>query len=381
MEAAMNSAEASNSFSPLTLLKWLLERIHISRGMLKIRISVVELGRFTLRESPVASRNLVLIILLGKRERNGSKVTGSGSVEPLPSYMAASVETLQATSARPDHVGEKLFRGRGHSACFGLLGDDQLLALVVGGLRDDFSVHEIEFGAVRAAVDDLLRIGVADAGKLLQLILGGAVDVELVGRRRGRHLRGVSRIRWSCLTLRVGYFRSGPSGFAILSNGEPRIADRDNESKQNGQNQNPKLLHNAPSGVDAALPDGVGHAVNGQHVSGDAVVDPVSLGVTNDIFERRLHDGVELLVDHRLFPEVALAVLHPFEIRSGHPPGVGQNVGDDEDALVAQDIIGGGSGRSVGAFRKDAALHPVGVAAGDNVLRGRGYQNFAVFDE
>src|ERR1700683_302587 len=200
MEAAMNSAEASNSFSPLTLLKWLLERIHISRGMLKIRISVMELGRFTLRESPVASRNLVLIILLGKRERNGSKVTGkevtgSGSVEPLPSYMAASVETLQATSARPDHVGEKLFRGRGHSACFGLLGDDQLLALVVGGLRDDFSVHEIEFGAVRAAVDDLLRIGVADAGKLLQLILGGAVDVELVGRRRGRHLRGVRRIR------------------------------------------------------------------------------------------------------------------------------------------------------------------------------------------
>src|ERR1700728_205979 len=76
MEAAMNSAEASNSFSPLTLLKWLLERIHISRGMLKIRISVMELGRFTLRGSPVASRNLVLIILLGKRERNGRKIPG-----------------------------------------------------------------------------------------------------------------------------------------------------------------------------------------------------------------------------------------------------------------------------------------------------------------
>src|ERR1700676_4569525 len=48
MEAAMKSAEASNSLSPLTLLKRLLARIHISKGMLKIRISVMELGRFTL---------------------------------------------------------------------------------------------------------------------------------------------------------------------------------------------------------------------------------------------------------------------------------------------------------------------------------------------
>jgi hypothetical protein len=45
----MNSAEASNSFSPFTLVKRLLERIHISRGMQKIRMSVMELGRFKLR--------------------------------------------------------------------------------------------------------------------------------------------------------------------------------------------------------------------------------------------------------------------------------------------------------------------------------------------
>ena len=47
----MKSAEASNSFSPLTLLKRPLDRIHISKGMLKMRISVMELGRFTLRGS------------------------------------------------------------------------------------------------------------------------------------------------------------------------------------------------------------------------------------------------------------------------------------------------------------------------------------------
>ena len=44
----MNTAEASNSFSPFTLLKRLLEIIQISRGMLAMRISVMELGRFTL---------------------------------------------------------------------------------------------------------------------------------------------------------------------------------------------------------------------------------------------------------------------------------------------------------------------------------------------
>ena len=43
----MNRAEASNSYSPVWLLKRVLERIQISRGMLKMRISVMELGRFT----------------------------------------------------------------------------------------------------------------------------------------------------------------------------------------------------------------------------------------------------------------------------------------------------------------------------------------------
>lgn len=46
----MNKADASNSFSPFTLLKRALERIQISKGMLKIRMSVMELGRFTRRE-------------------------------------------------------------------------------------------------------------------------------------------------------------------------------------------------------------------------------------------------------------------------------------------------------------------------------------------
>src|ERR1700757_3456208 len=72
MDAAMNSTDASISRSPQTLFKREMERIHISRGMLKIRMSVMELGRFTLREvraPPVASS----IILHEQRERNARR--------------------------------------------------------------------------------------------------------------------------------------------------------------------------------------------------------------------------------------------------------------------------------------------------------------------
>ena len=94
-----------------------------------------------------------------------------------------------------------------------------------------------------------------------------------------------------------------------------------------------------------------------------------------------LHDSVELLVHHRFLPEVALAVLHPFEIGSGDPAGIGKNVGDHEDAFVGEDIVGGGGGRSIGAFGEDAAFHAVCVAAGDDILGGGGDKNFAVIDQ
>ena len=55
---SMNTSEASNSFSPCTLLKRALERIHISKGMLSIRVSVMELGRFTTRQAAGAGNHL-----------------------------------------------------------------------------------------------------------------------------------------------------------------------------------------------------------------------------------------------------------------------------------------------------------------------------------
>src|ERR1700734_4309837 len=75
MEAAMNIAEASNSFVPCALLKWFEDRIQISKGMLQMRISVMEFGRFTAaREVSGRAPELKLIMLHGARERNRGNV-------------------------------------------------------------------------------------------------------------------------------------------------------------------------------------------------------------------------------------------------------------------------------------------------------------------
>ena len=65
---AMNNADASSSFSPVALLKRELERIQISKGMLAMRVNVMELGRFTRTYSSTAQ--VKLIMLPAGRERN-----------------------------------------------------------------------------------------------------------------------------------------------------------------------------------------------------------------------------------------------------------------------------------------------------------------------
>jgi len=60
-----------------------------------------------------------------------------------------------------------LFLGRRHLVRFRLLGDDQILDFVVGGLGNNFLVYEIELGAVGTGIDDFLRVGIADPGSAL----------------------------------------------------------------------------------------------------------------------------------------------------------------------------------------------------------------------
>ena len=63
----------------------------------------------------------------------------------------------------------------------GCAGDDLVLDLVVSCLGKDAAGDELVFGGVGAAVDDALGVGVADAGKGLELVGGGGVDVERGG--------------------------------------------------------------------------------------------------------------------------------------------------------------------------------------------------------
>src|ERR1700690_3777258 len=75
-------------------------------------------------------------------------------------------------------------------------------------------------------------------------------------------------------------------------------------------------------GIDSALANRVRHTVDRQHIRGNPVVHAVSFRVSDHIVERHHHDVPQTLVDLRLFPEVALAILHPLEIRSSHAPGI-----------------------------------------------------------
>ena len=63
--------------------------------------------------------------------------------------------------------------------------DDLIFDLVVRRLRNDLLSHQVTLGVVRAIVDDLLRVGITNSRKRLQLIIGCSVDVELLARSHG----------------------------------------------------------------------------------------------------------------------------------------------------------------------------------------------------
>src|SRR3954468_12026967 len=187
----MNTSDASNSFSPCTLLKRALERIHISKGMLSIRVSVMDLGRFTTRQAAGAGNHFDYPPLVNGTQWTEGLIprgeTGSRTVTGFGSNIG---------DFAPDGGvrGHWLFRGRGHLVSFRLFRDDHVLDLVVGCLRNDLLANKVNFSAIRPAIDDFLRIGIAYTGQFLQLIGASAIDVEFVchlggGGCRARCLR------------------------------------------------------------------------------------------------------------------------------------------------------------------------------------------------
>src|SRR5208337_1606713 len=138
------------------------------------------------------------------------------------------------------------------------------------------------------------------------------------------------------------------------------------------------LQFSSPSRINSAQFEAEGDAVDGHHVSGDAVVDVVLFSVIHHIVECGNHDGFQALIHHGFLPKVSLPVLHPLEIGHRHATGIRQNIGDDEDAAVKQNIIRRGSSRTVSAFHQDARLDLMSVLACDDALGGGGYDKNAI---
>ena len=75
--------------------------------------------------------------------------------------------------------------------------------------------------------------------------------------------------------------------------------------------------------------------------------------VCSDGVERLAHLGLEALVDFLFGPEIAVAVLHPLEVRRRDAGAVGEDVRHDEDAALVQVLVRVGRGGAVGALDDD----------------------------
>ena len=90
------------------------------------------------------------------------------------------------------------------------------------------------------------------------------------------------------------------------------------------------------------------------------------------------HDVLEPLVDLLLAPEEPGAILHPLEVGHGHPSGVREDVGHDEDPLLVEDLVGALRRRAVRALDDDLCADVAGVASPDLVLVRGGNEDVAL---
>src|SRR5216684_2172012 len=117
-------------------------------------------------------------------------------------------------------------------------------------------------------------------------------------------------------------------------------------------------------GINSAELEGAGDAVDGQHISRNAVVDFVHFRKADHFIEGIVHDVEEALVHFALAPEEALAVLDPFEIADGNAARVAENVRYGKDSLAIDDRVSLPSGGAVGARAENPGLNLFGILFG-----------------
>src|SRR6185436_9964523 len=81
---------------------------------------------------------------------------------------------------RPPRPTRRGGAARRRSPSLHLVGDHLALDLLVGRHGNDLLLVQLVLGLVGTALDDLLRVRVADARERLELVFAGGVEVELV---------------------------------------------------------------------------------------------------------------------------------------------------------------------------------------------------------
>src|SRR5438094_3521199 len=162
---------------------------------------------------------------------------------------------------------------------------------------------------------------------------------------------------------RPAYSGAGARGTRHRPRGAPRPA------------RGPPRRRDSASGIHPTQPMHRRHPIDCDDVRGDAGVHLVLLRGGRDLVERAHHDALEAPVHGVLVPEVTAAVLYPLEVAHGHTAGVRENVGNDENALLLENLVGRRRRWTVRPFADDLRLDLRGVLTGDHVLGGGGHEH------
>src|SRR5919204_1917747 len=126
------------------------------------------------------------------------------------------------------------------------------------------------------------------------------------------------------------------------------------------QRWHPAALYSVTLGIEPARRRRLGHPLHGDAVRGHAHARLARLPGRPGLVEGAHDDVVQLRVHLGLLPEVLLEALHPLEVGDDDAARVRQYVGEDEHALVLEDLVRGRRERAVRTLADDVRLHLVG---------------------
>jgi hypothetical protein len=128
-------------------------------------------------------------------------------------------------------------------------------------------------------------------------------------------------------------------------------------------------------------PYGIGNTCYGSHEGSTAHFDLPLLAELPDPLEVALHDVKEPGVVLFAGPEVTTEVLGPFEVGTDNAAGVGEEIGNDKDALGVENGVGLRGYRTVGSLDDVPGLYLVGVVLVNRTLKSCGNEDISVEEE